>query len=84
VATTRDDEIVLISEAKPLLTSMLDQAGVRPGLAAAVDVLTMVEVFRHFAAVPVDDAASPEEDGDGILAQSGTFDLDGVREPPAC
>jgi hypothetical protein len=28
----------------------------------------------------VDDAASPEVDGDGVLAQFGTFDFDGVRE----
>jgi hypothetical protein len=59
---------------------MLDDAGVRPGKAAAADVLTMVEVFLRFAAVPVDDAASPEDDGDGVLAQFGTFVFDGVRE----
>ncbi|MFF5225179.1 hypothetical protein [Dactylosporangium sp. NPDC000521] len=71
---------MLISETKLLLTSMLDHAGVRPGKAAADDVLTTVEVFRRFAAVPVDDAAPPQEDGDGVLAQSGTFNFDGVRE----
>lgn len=79
-AMKRDDEVVLISETKPLLTSMLDHAGVRPGKAAAADVLTTVEVFQRFAAVPVHDAASPEADGDGVLAQFGTFDFDGVRE----
>ncbi|GAA0909627.1 hypothetical protein Vau01_075640 [Virgisporangium aurantiacum] len=71
---------MLISETNPLLTSMLHHAGVRPGKAAAADVLTTVEVFRRFAAIPVDDAASPEDDGDGILAQYGTFDFDGVLE----
>jgi hypothetical protein len=79
-AMTRDDEVVLISETKPLLTSMLDRAGVRPGKAAAADVLTTVEVFQRFATVPVHDAASPEADGDGVLAQFGTFESDGVRE----
>ena len=70
----RDDEIVLISETKSLLMSMLDQAG------GPVAVPTMVEVFRRFAAVPVDDAAPPEEDGDGVLAEFGSFAFDGVRE----
>ncbi|MEV6849369.1 hypothetical protein [Actinoplanes sp. NPDC051411] len=79
-ATTRDDVIVLISETKSLLTSMLDLAGVRHGQVSAADVLTTVEVFRQFATVPVDDAVSPEEDGDGVLAQTGTFDFDGVRQ----
>jgi hypothetical protein len=79
-ARTRDDETVLISEAKPLLTSMLDGVGVRPGTAAAVNVLTMVQVFQRFAAMPVDDAASPEHDGDGVLAQFGTFTFDGGPE----
>ncbi|MEU1589697.1 hypothetical protein [Micromonospora sp. NPDC005710] len=71
---------MLISETKLLLTSMLDLAGVRPGEVSAADVLTTVEVFRRFATIPVDDAVSPAEDGDGVLAQTGTFDFDGVRE----
>jgi hypothetical protein len=79
-ATTRDDELVLISETNQLLTSMLHLAGVRPGKAVTADVLTTVEVFRRFAAIPVDDAASSEDDGDGILAEYGTFDFDGVLE----
>ena len=71
---------MLINETKSLLTSMLDHAGVRSGKATADYVPTTVEVFRRFAAVPADDAASPDEDGDGVLAQFGTFDFDGVRE----
>lgn len=71
---------MLISESKPLLTSMLDHAGCRPGRAAAADVLTTVGVFRRFAAVPADDAAPADEDGDGVLAQFGTFDFNGVPE----
>ena len=78
--TTRDDVIVLISETNSLLTSMLDGVGVRPGKAEAVDVPTMVRAFQRFAAIPVDDAASPEDDGDGILAQFGTFTFDGLSE----
>jgi hypothetical protein len=74
-----DGEIVLISETKSLLTSMLDRAGVSPGKAAP-DVLATVEVFRRFATVPVDDAASSEDDGDGVLAQFGTFGVGGVPE----
>ncbi|MFI7217939.1 hypothetical protein [Micromonospora maritima] len=71
---------MLISETKSLLTSMLDLAGVRTGEISADAVRTMLEVFRRFASVPVDDAVSPEEDGDGILAQTGTFGLDGVHQ----
>ncbi|MFV2104490.1 hypothetical protein [Micromonospora sp. LOL_024] len=71
---------MLISETEVLLTSMLNLAGVRPSEVSAVDVRRTVEVFRRFAAAPADDAASPEEDGDGILAQTGTVDFDGVRE----
>ncbi|GGM67287.1 hypothetical protein GCM10011608_60700 [Micromonospora sonchi] len=71
---------MLISETKSLLISMLDLAGVRPGEVAAADVRATVEIFRRFATVPADDAVSPEKDGDGVLAQTGTFDFDGVRE----
>ena len=69
----------MISETKPLSTSMLDDAGRRPGKVSAADVRTTVAVFQRFAAVPVEDAPSPEEDGDGVLAQFGTPTFDGVR-----
>lgn len=69
---------MLISETNQQLTSMLGRAGVRPG--TATDVLTTIEVFRRFAAVPVVDAASADDDGDGVLAQFGPSDFDGVRE----
>ncbi|MFI5916575.1 hypothetical protein [Dactylosporangium sp. NPDC051541] len=77
---TRDDATVSISEAESLLTSMLDHAGVRPGQAGGADVLATVEVFRRFAAVPVEDAASSDDDGDGVLAEFGTFDFYGTPE----
>lgn len=71
---------MLISEATSLLTSMLNDAGVRPGQAGGADVLATFEVFRRFAAVPVDNAASPDDDGDGVLAEFGTFDCYGTPE----
>lgn len=76
----RDDEIVLISETKTVLTAMLDQVGVRPVRVDEACVPTTVEVFRRFAAEPVDDAASSDEDGDGVLGQFGTCNVDGVTE----
>jgi hypothetical protein len=47
------------------------------------DVEKCSEAMRVLAAEPVDDAAPPEEDGDGILAQYGTyerFQLDITRQ----
>ena len=76
----RDDRPVLIRETRMLLASMLAAAGVNPSAVTAADVRTTVEVFRRFAALPVDEVAPPEEDGDGILAQFGTFDVRGQRE----
>lgn len=71
---------MLIREAGTRLASMLDDAGVNRSVVTAAGVWATVEVFRRFAAIPVDDAAPPEEDGDGVLAQFGTFDLRGRRE----
>ena len=71
---------MLIHETRMLLASMLADAGVRPAVMSASDVRMTVEVFRRFAVVPVDEAAPPEEDGDGVLAQFGTFDVRGQRE----
>jgi hypothetical protein len=53
---------------------------VEPTAAAAIDVRRAVEVFRRFAALPVEDAESPEEDGDGVLAQFGTYGFRGQPE----
>jgi len=71
---------MLIREAEARLVSMLADGGVTPGEVAAADVRTIVEVYRRFAAIPADDAAPAEEDGDGVLAQFGTYDFRGVRE----
>jgi hypothetical protein len=79
-AAERDHSLMMIRETAKVLTSMLDEAGVTPGAVTAADVRTIVEVFRRFAAVPVDDAAPPEDDGDGVLAQYGTFGFRGRDE----
>jgi hypothetical protein len=71
---------MLIRETRAFLASMLRAAGVEPSAVTAVDVRTIVEVFRRFAAFPVDETKPPEEDGDAVLAQFGTFDLRGQPE----
>ena len=79
-ATKRDDQLMLIRAAKAVLASMLDDSGVNPSAVTAADVRTTFEVFRRFAAIPADDAAPLEEDGDAVLAQFGTYDFRGQRE----
>jgi hypothetical protein len=71
---------MLIREAGARLVSMLADCGVTPGAVTAADVRTIVEVYRRFAAIPANDAAPAGEDGDGVLAQFGTYDFRGVRE----
>ena len=71
---------MLIAEAETRLMAMLTDAGVTSGVATAADVPTIIEVYRHFAAIPVDDAAPAEEDGDAVLAQFGTHDFRGASE----
>jgi hypothetical protein len=72
--------VVLIRATKAVLESMLAEAGVSIIAPAEADVTTTVEVFRQFAALAVEDAAPPEQDGDGILAQFGTHDFRGRPE----
>jgi hypothetical protein len=59
---------------------MVDDAAADSGPATAPGVRQIVEIFRRFAALPVEDAEPPEEDGDGVLAQFGTYDSRGRRE----
>jgi hypothetical protein len=59
---------------------MLDDAGIDVIAPATPDVKAAVATFRQCAALPVEDAAPPEEDGDGVLAQFGTYDLPGQRQ----
>jgi hypothetical protein len=76
----RENQLMMIRATKELLASMLDEAGVSPSAMTAADVRTVVEVFHRFAALPVDDAAQPGEDGDGVLAQFGTVGFRGRLE----
>jgi hypothetical protein len=40
----------------------------------------VVKTFQSFAAIPVSDCAPIDEDGDGVLAQFGTYGLRGTQE----
>lgn len=71
---------MLIAEAETRLLAMLASVGVAPGAVTADDVQGIVDVYRRFAAIRVDDAAPVEEDGDAVLAQFGTHDFRGVPE----
>ncbi|WP_412747785.1 hypothetical protein [Krasilnikovia sp. M28-CT-15] len=71
---------MLILATRDVLVSMLADAGVNPDAMTSADVRTTVEVFRCFAGLPVDGVAPPEEDGDGVLAQFGTYDFRGRSE----
>ena len=71
---------MMIRDAGARLVSMLANRGVTPSAVTAADVRTIVEVYRPFAAIPADDAAPAGEDGDGVLAQFGTYDFRGARE----
>ncbi|GGN82153.1 hypothetical protein GCM10010112_59340 [Actinoplanes lobatus] len=59
---------------------MLDEAGVSSRAISTADVRTTASTFRQFAPLPTEDAAPPEEDGDGILAEFGSHDFRGERE----
>lgn len=71
---------MLIAETETRLLAMLASAGVTPGVVTTADVRGTLDVHRRFAAIPVDDAAPVEEDGDAVLAQFGTHDFRGVSE----
>jgi hypothetical protein len=64
-------------EAPDRLRELLRQAGVDIERPTAVDVDRTWAVVRQFAEEPVDDAEAREAEGDGILAQYGTFAWDG-------
>lgn len=59
---------------------MLDAAGVSLSAVTTADVRLIVETFRRFVALPVEDVAPPSDDGDAVLAQFGTYDLRGRPE----
>jgi hypothetical protein len=56
---------------------LLDEAGVDPKQPSTDDVGRTWDVIRVFAAEPVEDAEPPEREGDGLLAQYGTYDWGG-------
>lgn len=61
-----------IAESSAVLTGLLADAGIRPGPVRSDQLPGLLEVLRRFAEVSCEDAAAPEEDGDGLLAQYGT------------
>jgi hypothetical protein len=71
---------MLIRATKDVLASMLNEAGVSPRAVTTASVLATVGTFRQFAMLPAEDAAPPEEDGDAVLAEFGTYDFRGERE----
>jgi hypothetical protein len=64
---------MLSDQALDRLLSMLKAAGVNVDAPTASDVQATWEVMPRFAAEPVEDCEPPEQDGDGILAQYGTY-----------
>jgi hypothetical protein len=71
---------MLIRTTKAVLASMLDDVGVSVRAITTADMRTTVGTFRQFAMLPAEDAAPPEEDGDAVLAEFGTYDFRGRRE----
>ena len=79
-ARVGDDWRMLIRESGALLKVMLAAAGENLGAVGASDPPAIWQVFERFARIPVDDARPADEDGDGLLAQFGTFDFRGPQE----
>ena len=71
---------MLIEDSEGILLALLADAGVTPGRLAPDQIRAVVEVFSRFVLIPVEDAASADQDGDGALAQCGTFKFRGPRE----
>src|SRR5436305_13167675 len=63
-----------------VLMWMLKDAGVDPNEMTTITIRATIDAFRRFAALPVEDAARTEEDGDAFLAQYGTYGFRGRRE----
>ncbi|MBT2534163.1 hypothetical protein J7E83_18945 [Arthrobacter sp. ISL-48] len=70
---------MLIRDSRAQLEQML--AITRAGeLRSALNPGTVMEVFKRFAAIPANDCAPIDEDGDGVLAQFGTCGFRGTQE----
>jgi hypothetical protein len=65
---------MLSDDAPARLRTLLLDAGINLDNPTASDVERTWEVMQDFAAEPVEDAEPREQDGDGILAQYGTYD----------
>jgi hypothetical protein len=65
---------MLSDDAPARLRTLLRDAGINLDNPTASDVERTWEVMQDFAAEPVEDAEPREQDGDGILAQYGTYD----------
>jgi hypothetical protein len=61
-------------EAEGRLRERLVAAGVDADAPSRADLARTWDVWRRFAAEPVEDADPREEDGDGVLAQYGVYD----------
>lgn len=64
----------------PRLREELDRAGVDADRVTADDVRRVLDAVLRLAEVPVTDAAPATADGDGLLAQWGTYARSGTRE----
>lgn len=66
-----------IAESELRLLDILDHHG---DVAASRQAGSLLGAYMPFARIPAEDAAPAEEDGDGLLAQFGTYDFRGPRE----
>ncbi|MCD4851416.1 hypothetical protein LN996_11395 [Arthrobacter sp. AK01] len=74
-----DNQGMLIRESKAQLEQMLAVTGADARVGARNPGAVM-NVFERFAAMPAYDCAPVDEDGDGVLAQFGTYGVRGIQE----
>jgi hypothetical protein len=67
--------MMLSDQAEDRLRLLLREAGVAIERPTGADLRRTWQVMHQFAAESVEDTAPAEEDGDGILAQYGTYDF---------
>jgi len=66
-----------MAEAQHRLLEMLNNQG---DVSIGRQADPLLDVLAEFARIPAEDTAPAEEDGDGLLAQFGTYDFRGTRE----
>jgi hypothetical protein len=71
---------MLIRETREALLRMLAREGRAPSATAVPSPEAFLGIFREFAAIAVEDAGSLDQDGDGVLAQFGTYTFRGAPE----